>query len=130
LEKLLSSSDVVSVNCPLNAETTNLISRKEFAAMKDGVYFINTARGPIVDEEALIEALESGKVHRAGLDVFAGEPSIHQYFLQSDKCIIQPHLGGLTDTAFKNAETECFENIRSFFETGKPIAPVNKVSSS
>lgn len=72
LESLLQTSDVVSVNCPQNAATTNLISHKEFAQMKDGVFFINTARGPIVNEEALIAALESGKVSRAGLDVFGG----------------------------------------------------------
>lgn len=128
LKELLSVSDVVSVNCPLNAETTSLLSQAEFAAMKDGVFLINTARGPIVDEKALIQALESGKVHRAGLDVFLGEPKINRYFLESDKCIIQPHLGGLTDGAFKKAETECFENIRHFFETGRPVAPVNEAA--
>ncbi|KAI9739967.1 MAG: hypothetical protein M1818_005023 [Claussenomyces sp. TS43310] len=128
LEELLSLSDVVSVNCPLNAHTTGLISSAEFAAMKDGAYFVNTARGPIVDEVALIEALESGKICRAGLDVFDAEPSINEYFQKSDHCIVQPHLGGLTDAAFRRAEVECFENIRSFFETGRPVASVNEVS--
>ena len=128
LKQLLSISDVVSINCPLNASTTNLISSAEFAAIKDGVYLVNTARGPIVDEKALIEALEGRKVHRAGLDVFADEPKINPYFLTSDRCIVQPHLGGLTDGAFAKAETECLENIRSFFETGRPVAPVNEVS--
>jgi lactate dehydrogenase-like 2-hydroxyacid dehydrogenase len=127
LHELLSTSDVVSVNCPLNAQTTDLISRAEFETMKDGVYFVNTARGPIVNEAALIEALESGKVCRAGLDVFDGEPGINEYFRTSHRCIIQPHLGGLTDAAFRRAETECFENIKSFFETGRPVAPVNEV---
>ena len=126
LEGLLSVSDVISVNFPLSVETTNLISTSEFAAMKDGVYLLNAARGPIIDEDALIQALESGKVCRAGLDVFTGEPNINKYFLESDKCIIQPHLGGLTDGAFKKAETECFENIKTYFETGRPVAPVNE----
>lgn len=111
----------------MNAETTNLISHNEFAQMKDGVFFINTARGPIVDEEALIAALESGKVSRAGLDVFEAEPKINPYFAASDRCTIQPHLGGLTNRAALDAEIECFENIKALFKTGRPVAPVNEV---
>ena len=76
MKELLAVSDVFSICCPLNAQTTKLIGHAEFAQMKDGVFFINTARGPIVDEEALVAALESGKVERAGLDVFDGEPNI------------------------------------------------------
>ena len=95
LTELLSGSDIISINCPLNSETTGMISANEFARMKDGIYFVNTARGAIVDENALIEALESGKIARAGLDVFDKEPQINPYFLQSEHCIIQPHLGGL-----------------------------------
>ena len=127
LENLLQTSDVVSVNCPLNTATTNLISHKEFAQMKDCVFFVNTARGPIVHEEALIAALESGKVCRAGLDVFKSEPNINKYFVDSDKCIIQPHLGGLTNRARRDGEVECFENIKALFKTGRPVAPVNEI---
>ena len=76
LEELFASAEIVSVHCPLNDATTGMIGAKEFAQMKDGVFFINTSRGPIVDEAALIAALESGKVARAGLDVFANEPNI------------------------------------------------------
>lgn len=126
LSALLSSSDIVSVNCPLNAETTNLISRSEFAAMKDGAFFINTARGAIVDEAALKEALNSGKVARAGLDVLCNEPHVDPWFFGQDNVVLQPHLGGLTDIAFQKAERECFENVRSFFETGKANSPVNQ----
>jgi phosphoglycerate dehydrogenase-like enzyme len=95
--------------------------------MKDGAFLVNTARGPVVDEKALIAALESGKVTRAGLDVFANEPSPDPWFLQSDKVVIQPHLGGLTDSAFQKAERECFENIRAFFTKGKANSPVMEV---
>lgn len=130
LEELLKISDVVSVNCPQNPSTIGLIGAKEFSLMKDGVFFINTARGPIVNEEALIAALESGKVKRAGLDVFQKEPELNPYFMKSDKCVIQPHLGGLTTRAHQNGERECFENVRSLFETGKPVAPVNDLSGS
>jgi lactate dehydrogenase-like 2-hydroxyacid dehydrogenase len=127
LKELLSTSDVISINCPLNESTTGIISTMEFAEMKDGVFFVNTARGPIVDEKALIEAIESGKVARAGLDVFDDEPRINPYFLQSEKCFVQPHLGGLTDAAFQRAERECFKNMMAYFKTGKAISPVNKV---
>lgn len=129
LQHLLHTSDVVSVNCPLNAETTNLISDQEFAQMKDGVFFINTARGPIVNEEALISALESGKISRAGLDVYEAEPKINPYFAASDRCTIQPHLGGLTKRAMLDAEVECFENIKALFKTGRPVAPVNEIGA-
>lgn len=129
MEDLFAVSDVVSVSCPLNAETTNLISGPQFAAMKDGAFFVNTSRGPVVDETAMIEALESGKVIRAGLDVFHNEPNIKDYFKTSDKVVLQPHMGGLTDIAFQKSERECFENIRSLFKTGRPVAPVNDVQT-
>ncbi|CZR47723.1 related to glycerate-and formate-dehydrogenases [Fusarium proliferatum ET1] len=125
LHDLLSQSDVVSVNCPLNKETENLISTREFSAMRDGAFIVNTARGAIIDEHALIEALESGKITRAGLDVFLNEPDVNDYFRTSDKVVVQPHAGGLTDVAFQRGEREAFENIKAFFKTGLPITPVN-----
>ena len=127
LHELLAVSDVVSLNCPLNDETRGLIGPDEFAAMKDGAFLVNTARGAVVDEKSLINAIESGKVARAGLDVFDQEPKINPYFVQSDRVILQPHLGGLTETAFQRAEKECFENIRALFEKGFPNSPVNKI---
>ena len=130
LENLLNLSDVVSVNCPQTPSTTNLVSHKEFSQMKDGVFFVNTARGPIVDEKALIAALESGKVARAGLDVFEAEPDINSYFAKSDRCIIQPHLGGLTNRARRDAEMECFENVKALFKNGRPVASVNEILST
>jgi lactate dehydrogenase-like 2-hydroxyacid dehydrogenase len=129
LESLLKTSDIISVSVPQNAETINLISDKEFSQMKDGVFFVNTARGPIVDERALIAALETGKVKRAGLDVFDGEPKVNPYFMESDKVTIQPHLGGLTNKAARDAERECFANIEALFNTGRPVAPVNEIKS-
>jgi lactate dehydrogenase-like 2-hydroxyacid dehydrogenase len=93
--------------------------------MKDGTYLINTARGAVIDESALKVALESGKVTRAGLDVLCNEPNVDPWFLDRHDVIVQPHLGGLTDVAFMKAERECFENIRSFFTTGKAHSPVN-----
>jgi lactate dehydrogenase-like 2-hydroxyacid dehydrogenase len=129
LHELLGTADVVSLNCPLNTETENLIGAAEFAAMKDGVFLVNTARGGVIHEPSFIDALESGKVARAGLDVFVNEPKPDPYFLQSDKVIVQPHLGGLTDAAFMKAERECFENIRALFTKGKPNSPVREIKA-
>jgi phosphoglycerate dehydrogenase-like enzyme len=92
--------------------------------MKDGVFIVNTARGPVINETALKEALDSGKVTRAGLDVFCDEPKPDMALLQHENVIALPHLGGLTDMAFQKAERECFENIRALFRTGKPNSPV------
>ena len=122
---LLSTSDIVSIHTPLNTSTTGLISHAEFGKMRDGVFLVNTARGAIVDEEALIQALESGKVQRAGLDCFSSEPKINQYFMTSGKVVLQPHMGGLTESAFAKSQKECLENIRALFERGKPNSPVN-----
>lgn len=126
LHELLGSADVISLHTPLNAQTTGLISRKEFAAMKDGAILVNTARGAVVDEEALIQALESGKVARAGLDVFPAEPKINEYFMKSDKVVLQPHMGGLTESSFALSQQECLENLRAYFEKGVPNSPVNQ----
>lgn len=76
LTGLLQSSDVVCINCPLTDQTRGMIGAAEIAHMKDGVFLINTGRGPVVDEKALIDALISGKIERAGLDVFDNEPNI------------------------------------------------------
>src|ERR1017187_4130942 len=81
LEELLSISDVVSVNCPLNASTRGLIGKAEFALMRDGSFRVNAARGAIGDDEALIEAVKSGKIARAGLDVFVDEPKVKYLIL-------------------------------------------------
>ena len=125
LNDLLSTSDVISLHTPLNAATTGLISHKEFEATKDGAFLINTARGAVVNEAAMIDALEGGKLRRVGLDVFEDEPNINEYFMKSDKVVIQPHMGGLTESAFAKSQKECLENIRAYFERGVPNSPVN-----
>ncbi|GJN72541.1 2-hydroxyacid dehydrogenase [Purpureocillium lilacinum] len=127
LHELLAHSDVVSLHCPLTPKTEGLLSRAEFAAMKDGAFLVNTARGALVDEDALIEALESGKIARAGLDVFCDEPDIKEYFRTSDRVVCMPHAGAMTDEAFRRAERECMENLRAWLQTGTPVTPVNHV---
>ncbi|TAQ87581.1 hypothetical protein B7494_g4082 [Chlorociboria aeruginascens] len=129
LDDLLNTSDVISIHCPLNSSTRHMLTTKEFALMKDGVLIINTARGAIIDEDALIAAMESGKVSRAGMDVFDDEPNIRPYFRESERCVLQPHLGGLTTRARRDAERECLENIVAWWKTGRPVAPVNEIES-
>ena len=128
LHELLAASDVVSLSCPLNKETTGLIGKDEFAAMKQGTFLVNTARGGVIDEAAFKDALDSHKIERAGLDVFVNEPwGIDPYFLNHERIIVQPHMGGLTDVAFGKSERECFENIKAYFETGVPNSPVRQI---
>ena len=129
LEELLQTSDVVSLHCPLSASTFHLIDDIQLRLMKDGSYLINTARGAVVNSEALIQALESGKLAGAGLDVFENEPNgINPYFMYSDKVVCQPHMAGLTEGSFERAEEECLANVQACFETGRPVAPVNDVT--
>jgi len=95
-EELLTTSDIISVHLPLSDATRHLIGRAEFEMMKEGVVVINTARGKIIDEEALVEALDSGKVFAAGLDVYEHEPEIHEGLIRSDKAVLLPHVGTST----------------------------------
>lgn len=129
LDELLGCSDIVSLHCPLTNATEKLMSHREFGKMRSGSFLINTSRGALVDDDALIEALESGHICRAGLDVFEGEPDqICSYYQKRvDKVVVQPHMGGLTQASFKRAAMECFANLRAFFETGRPLAPLNEL---
>ncbi|KAI3391736.1 hypothetical protein diail_6852 [Diaporthe ilicicola] len=131
LDDLFKCSDIVSLHCPLTEDTRHLMSRDEFNKMRDGSYFINASRGALVDDEALVESLETGKIRRAGLDVFDNEPAgINPYFRsRPDKVVVQPHMGGLTEASFAKAAAECFGNLRGYFETGRPRAALNEVSS-
>jgi len=95
-DELLRTSDVLSLNLSLNASTRHIIAKPQFDAMKDGVIIINTARGPLIDEAALVDALKSGKVWTAGLDVFEEEPKIHPGLLEAENVVLLPHVGTAT----------------------------------
>ncbi len=119
LGSLLKQVDILSINCPLNPQTRGLISRDEIASMKVGSFIINTGRGPIIDEEALISALQSGHIAGAGLDVFSQEPpGKDNPLLLLDNVVATPHVGGLTIETFSKMMRDAFENI-SLFEMGK-----------
>jgi glyoxylate reductase len=95
LDDLLRASDAVSIHVPLTPETTGLISRERLALLRDGATLVNTARGAVVDEEALVDELVSGRIS-AGLDVFAHEPSVPAALLDLPNVALTPHLGSAT----------------------------------
>ncbi len=96
LEKLLQLSDVVSLHTPLTSETKHLINTKELALMKNSAFIINTARGPVIEEKALIHALQNDIIAGAGLDVFWNEPQIPQELLELNNTVLTPHVGTAT----------------------------------
>jgi glyoxylate reductase len=98
IDDLLKSSDYVSLNCPLNESTYHLIGEKELRLMRDDAILINTARGPVVDENALVEALKSRWIGGAGLDVFEEEPKVHPGLFKLDNVTMVPHVGSATTT--------------------------------
>jgi len=117
-EDLLEQSDVVSVNLPLNAETSHTISTHEFGQMKDGVVIVNTARGAIIDEEALVTALDSGKVASVGLDVHENEPKVHERLITNPHVLLLPHMGTWTVETQAAMEEKTISNVRSALERG------------
>ncbi|KAL9579855.1 MAG: hypothetical protein Q9212_004852 [Teloschistes hypoglaucus] len=123
-EKLLRTSDIISIHLPLNNSTKGLIGRKEFRMMKDGVVIVNTARGKIMDEEALVEALDVGKVFAAGLDVYEKEPEVHPGLIRSDKVVLTPHVGTATLETVRKMEILVIDNVRSVLEHGRLLTPV------
>ncbi|KAL8951467.1 MAG: hypothetical protein Q9222_002568 [Ikaeria aurantiellina] len=123
-EELLRTSDVISIHLPLNDSTRGLIGRRELDMMKHGVVIVNTARGKIMDEEALVEALEKDKVFAAGLDVYGQEPEILPGLMSSDKVVLMPHIGTATVETQRKMETLVIENIRSVLEKGALLTPV------
>ncbi|RJE22905.1 Dehydrogenase [Aspergillus sclerotialis] len=123
-DDLLAKSDVISLNLPLNKNTRHIISKAEFAKMKDGVVIVNTARGAVMDEDALVQALDSGKVYSAGLDVFEEEPKIHPGLVRNPNVMLVPHMGTWTVETQSAMEVWAIENIRLALETGKLKSPV------
>ncbi|KAF2833043.1 glyoxylate reductase [Ophiobolus disseminans] len=117
-EDLLEQSDIVSVNLPLNAETRHIISTHEFGQMKDGVVIVNTARGAVIDEDALVKALDNGKVASAGLDVYENEPNIHPGLTSNPHVLLLPHMGTWTVETQAAMEEKTISNVRSALETG------------
>lgn len=123
-DDLLAQSDVLSLNLPLNQHTRHIISTNEFNKMKKGVVIVNTARGAVMDEDALVKALESGQVLSCGLDVYEEEPKIHPGLIDNPHVMLLPHMGTWSVETQTEMEEWCIGNIRSAIETGKLKSPV------
>lgn len=121
LEDLLRVSDIVSLHCPYTEKTRHLIGEKELAMMKKTAWLINTARGEIVDEDALISALKTGKITGAGLDTFKKEPPDDlKPLCQAGKVVVTPHVAGATEEAYRRMGIEAAENVLTILEGKKP----------
>ncbi|MEL6342786.1 MAG: D-glycerate dehydrogenase [Myxococcota bacterium] len=125
LDALLETSDVVSLHCPLTPETRHLIDAAALERMKPSALLINTARGPVVDEDALAAALEEGRIAGAALDVFEHEPLIHLSLLELDNVVLAPHIGSATWKTRRRMATLAAQNLLAF-ASGEP--PPNQVS--
>lgn len=111
LEDVLAGSDFVTIHVPLTAETRHVIGARELQRMKPTAYLINTARGPVVDERALVEALRSGRLAGAGLDVYEREPEIHPGLLGCPSVVTLPHVGSATLATRVAMGMACVENL-------------------
>jgi glyoxylate reductase len=121
LAALLGEADIVSLNCPLSASTRHLINADTLAQMKPGAILINTGRGPLVDEAALVDALASGHLSAAGLDVFEFEPEVTPALLTMDKVTLLPHIGSATGECRMDMALRAFGNIQAFLEKGRVL---------
>lgn len=122
LDELLEKSDIVSLHCPLNEQTRGMVDKSFIRKMKDGAFLINTARGAILNEQDVADALNSGKLAGAGLDVLAAEPAKPDNpLLKAKNCIITPHAAWTSPAARKRLLKVLEENLDSFVRTGKGI---------
>jgi D-3-phosphoglycerate dehydrogenase len=126
-DEVVTRSDFVTLHLPLTAETKNLFGAATLARMKKGAYLINCARGGVVDETALYEAIKSGHLGGAGLDVFEKEPSGMLPLFELDNVVASPHIGASTKEAQGKVAVELAEVFVDFFKTGKARNAVNKV---
>ena len=124
LDELLRAADVVSLHVPLTPETHGLLSRERLGLLRDGATLINTARGAIVDEEALVEELVSGRIS-AGLDVFADEPHVPERLLDLPNVVLTPHIGGATYNTEANHSLTIARDLERLFNGERPVHIVN-----
>ena len=124
LDRLLSTSDVVTLHCPLTAETRHLINQTTLARMKRTAYLVNASRGPIVDEAALVWALENHLIAGAALDVYEREPEIHRGLLALETVVLSPHLGSSTIETRTTMIHLAVDNIIAVLSGKEPLTPV------
>ncbi len=124
MEELLQESDYVSLHTPLTQETKHLIDTDAFKMMKSSAILINTARGPVVDEKALVKALASGEIWGAGLDVYEQEPIIESELMNMDNVVILPHIGSATEETRDAMVKLAVDNIVAVLEENEPLTNV------
>ncbi len=125
LDALLAEADVVSLHTPLTASARHLMDGARLSRMKRGAVLINMARGAVVQEQALVEALQAGRLAGAALDVFEFEPQVHAALLQMPNVCLTPHIGGGTRESRRAARRLCAENIAAVLQGKRPLTPVN-----
>ncbi len=125
LKSLLEKSDFLSINCPATPKTKKLINKETLCYLKENTVVGNAARGDIVDDDAMIEALKNGKVFAYGLDVYNGEPKIHPEYLKLKNIFLLPHLGSATKRTRWDMAFRATKNLEMFFKGEKPQDLVN-----
>ena len=120
IESVLGVSDFLSLHCPATPETTGMMNAERFALMPDGAVLVNTARGALIDESALIQALKSGKLSAAGLDCFVTEPGGNPAFSAHDNVFMLPHIGSATVTTRDAMGFRALDNLDAFFNGATP----------
>ena len=125
IESLFSVSDILSINCPATKETKKIINKKTLELFPDEAIITNSARGDMIDDDAMVEALGKKKIFALGLDVYNGEPDIHPGYLKLSNVFVLPHLGSATKKTRTDMANLAIDNIVEFFKTGKCINKVN-----
>ena len=125
LKSLFEQSEFLSINCPATPETIKIINRKTLSYLKDNTVVGNAARGDVVDDDAMVEAIKSEKVFAYGLDVYNGEPKIHPEYLKLKNIFLLPHLGSATKRTRWDMAYRATKNLEDFFSKKKPKDQVN-----
>ena len=125
IKSLFSVSDVLSINCPATKETINIINKETLEYFPKGAVIINSARGDMIDDEAMLDALSRRKIYAVGLDVYKGEPNLHPGYLKQKSAFILPHLGSATKETRTAMANLAIDNLDEFFKTGKCTNKVN-----
>ncbi|MBL9192656.1 MAG: D-glycerate dehydrogenase [Opitutaceae bacterium] len=125
LDRLLSESDIVSLHVPLNRDSERLIDASRLARMKQGALLINASRGRVVDETALVAALQSGRLAGAALDVFENEPAVHPALLTMRNVVLTPHIGGGTRESRFQARLHCIQDVARVLTGKRPVSALN-----
>ena len=125
IQSLFSICDILSINCPVTKETKNIINKKTLKFFSKEAIITNSARGDMIDDNAMVEALKDKRIFALGLDVYNGEPNIHPGYLKLPNVFILPHLGSATKKTRTDMADLAIDNIEEFFKSGKCINKVN-----